>query len=240
MEPVISTSFIPKRPVSTEPATSTHHSGSVGLLSFITFIIIAGTVVAFIGIYLYQQSLTSEQAKVQASITQAQNSIGNNFVSDMQRLSDRINSVKTLIQNHVVVSPIFAALQATTLQSVQYQTFTYQFITDPTTNAKMVEVDITGTALSYATLALQSDAYAQSSIIQNPIFSDLVVDDKTQQIGFKLVFNVDPNSLSYVTFINSLPPGTTLDTTENTAAPVPTTTAPVATVSQPAAPAGTQ
>ncbi len=126
----------------------------------------------------------------------------------MQRLSDRISSVKTLIQNHVVVSPIFAALQATTLQSVQYQSFTYQFVTDPTTNAKMVQVEITGTALSYATLALQSDAYAQSSLIKNPIFSQLVVDDKTQDVGFKLDFTVDPNALAYTTFVNSLPAAT--------------------------------
>lgn len=205
MEPVISTSFIPKRPVSTESAASTHHDSSVGLLSFVTFIIVIGTALSFVGVYLYQQSLTAQVTKVQTSITQAQDSIGTSFVSDMQRLSDRITSVKTLIQSHVVVSPIFAALQATTLQSVQYKSFTYQFITDPATNAKMVEVDITGTAVSYATLALQSDAYAQSPIIKNPIFSQLVVDNKTQQVGFKLVFTVNPNDLSYATFIHSLP-----------------------------------
>lgn len=205
MEPVISTSFIPKRPVSTEPVASSHHSSSVGVLSFVTFIIVIGTALSFVGVYLYQQSLTAQEAKVQTSITQAQDSIGTSFVSDMQRLSNRITSVKSLIQNHVVVSPIFAALQATTLQSVQYKSFTYQFITDPATNAKMVEVDITGTAVSYATLALQSDAYAQSPIIKNPIFSQLVVDNKTQQVGFKLVFTVNPGDLSYVTFINSLP-----------------------------------
>ncbi len=205
MEPIVSTSFIPKRPVSTEPIITNRHSGVVGLLSFITFIVVLGTAVAFVGVYLYQKSLAAQQANAQAAIIKAQNGLGTTFVSDMQRLSNRITGVKTLIQNHVVVSPIFDALQATTLRDVQYKDFSYQFTTDSGNHNKLVQVSITGVAKSYATLALQSDAYAKSTLIQNPIFSGLTVEDKTQYIDFKLVFTVDPNALSYQTFINSLP-----------------------------------
>ena len=204
MEPIVSTSFIPKRPVSTEPVAPRQRSGAVGLLSFITFIIVLGTALAFVGVYLYGKSLDSQKAQLQSQIAQAENGLGSSFISDMQRLSQRITGVKTLISNHVVVSPIFAALQATTLQSVQYKNFTYQFVADPTTSAKMVQVTITGVAKNYATLALQSDAYAQSSIIRNPVFSDLTVEDKTQNIDFKLIFSVAASDLSYTTFINNL------------------------------------
>lgn len=204
MEPSISTSFIPKRPVSTEPAPVSHHSASVGLLSFITIIIVIGTGLAFAGVYLYQQTLSAQETKLQAAIVTAQNGLGTSFISDMQRLSNRITGVKTLIQNHVVVSPIFAALQATTLQTVQYKDFTYKLITDPGTNAQTVQVTITGVAKDYATLALQSDAFAQSTLIKNPVFSNLTVDDKTQQIDFDLDFNVALSDLSYEAFIQSL------------------------------------
>jgi hypothetical protein len=205
MEPIISTSFIPKRPVSTEPVAAPRRSGSVGLLSFVTFIIVLGTGVAFAGVYLYQNSLVSQEANAQASLTAAVNGLGSTFVTDMQRLSNRMTGVKTLVHNHVVVSPIFAALQATTLQTVQYKDFSYQFTTDAGTQAKMVQVTINGVAKNYAALALQSDAYAKAPLIQNPIFSNLTVEDKTQNVDFKLVFNVDPNALSYETFINNLP-----------------------------------
>ncbi|HTH93298.1 MAG TPA: hypothetical protein VL576_02360 [Candidatus Paceibacterota bacterium] len=203
MEPIVSTSFIPKRPVSTDPvaSSSAHHRGSMGLLSVITIVIVLGTIVAFGGVYLYQQTLVSQKAHLQQQITTAQNGLGTTFVSDMQRLSNRIGSVKTLIDNHVVVSPIFAALQATTLQTVQYRTFTYQFTTDPGTNAKLVQVEITGIAKDYNTLALQSDAFAQSTLIKNPVFSNLTVEDKTSLVDFKLVFTVNPSSLSYESFI---------------------------------------
>lgn len=213
MEPIVSTSFIPKRPVSSESSASSHRSGaSVGLLTIITIIVIVGTIVAFGGVYLYQQSLASQKAKLQQQITAAQNGLGSSFVSDMQRLSQRINGVEILIQSHVVVSPIFAALQATTLQSVQYKTFTYDFKTNGGTGSKMVEVVITGIAKDYATLALQSDAYAQSTLIKNPVFSELTVEDKSQMVDFKLVFDVDPSSLSYESFIKGLPPSATNST----------------------------
>jgi hypothetical protein len=205
MEPIVSTSFIPKRPVSNEPSTSPAHHASVGLLSVVTFVIVLGTAAAFAGVYLYETTLISQQASLQQQITTAQTGLGTSFVSDMQRLSLRINGVKTLIQNHVVVSPIFAALQATTLQTVQYKTFTYDFTTDPGTNAKEIQVQLTGTANNYATLALQSDAFAQSSLIKDPVFSALTVEPITQLVDFKLVFTVDPSSLSYEAFINSMP-----------------------------------
>ncbi|MEO5646479.1 MAG: hypothetical protein ABIO57_01765 [Candidatus Paceibacterota bacterium] len=205
MEPIVSTSFIPKRPVSSEPISQSRTTGgSVGVLSLLTFVIILATGLSFAGVYLYKQALEKQKADLQVKITQAQEGLGTSFVTDMKQLSQRINGVKTLIANHVVVSPIFAALQATTLQTVQYQNFTYDFTTDPGTNAKMVQVTITGVAKNYATLALQSDAYAKSNLINNPIFSNLTVDDKTQQVGFKLLFTVDPNNLSYQTFIQTM------------------------------------
>lgn len=204
MEPVISTSFIPKRPVSTEPVVPVRHNAAVGLMSFLTAVIVIGTGLIFGGVYLYGKSLDSQKAQLQSQITQAENGLGSSFVADMQRLSQRIGGVKTLIANHVVVSPVFAALQDTTLQSVQYKNFTYEFVTDSGTSAKLVQITITGVAKNYATLALQSDAYAKSSIIRNPVFSDLTVEDKTQQIDFKLVFTVNPTDLSYATFINNL------------------------------------
>jgi hypothetical protein len=207
MEPIVSTSFIPKRPVSSEPvaeARTTSGGNSVGILSFLTFIIVLGTAASFAGVYVYQQSLDKQKAQLQVQITQAQAALGTSFVSDMKRLSLRINGVKALIQNHVVVSPIFAALQATTLQTVQYKEFTYDFATDPGTGTKLVQVTITGVAKNYATLALQSDSYAKAPIINNPIFSNLTIEDKTQQVDFKLVFTVDPADLSYQAFIQNM------------------------------------
>jgi hypothetical protein len=203
MEPNTPTSFIPKHPIESSTVPSTHRSGSVGLLSLLTFVIVVFTGVAFAGVYLYQKQLVSQKAKLEASIKQAQDGIGTDFVTEMKRLDSRIDGVKDLIKNHVVVTPIFEALEASTLRSVQYKDFSYSIKTDTTTKASIVSVDLTGTAKNYATIALQSDAFSSNTLIKNPVFSNLTVDDKSRTINFKLNFTVSLADLSYQSFIDS-------------------------------------
>ena len=203
MEPQIPTSFIPKRPVSGEINSSTSPSHTFGLLSIFTFLVVVVTALSFGYVYFYQKQLVTQKAKLTSSIDDAKNNIGTDFINEMKRLSFRIDGVKMLLKNHIVVSPIFQALQATTLQSVQYKSFSYQFVTDPGTKAQTVQVSLVGSAKSYATIALQSDAFTQNSLIKNPIFSNLTVSDKTNVVDFKLVFTVDPGNLSYQAFIDS-------------------------------------
>jgi hypothetical protein len=69
------------------------------------------------------------------------------------------------------------------------------------TKGQMVQATLAGTAKTYAAIALQSDAFAKNTLIKNPVFSNLTVDDKTGLVGFKLVFTVAPGDLSYEKFI---------------------------------------
>ncbi len=203
MDPQIPTSFIPKRPLVTETVAPEHRSRMVGLLSIITGIVIVATIISFVGVFLYEKSLSSQKVKLTKSIDDAKSGIGTDFLQDMQRLNTRINGVKVLLQNHVVVSPIFAALEETTLHSIQYKSFTYEMKTDPVTKTPLVGVKLEGTAKTYSSIALQSDAFAQSPIIKNPVFSSLVVEDKTNSVGFHLAFDVNPSDLAFQTFIDA-------------------------------------
>lgn len=206
MEPAISTSFIPKRPVSSEPVAPKVHSRAVGLLSLLAAVFVIATVVAFGAVYFYQGQLAAQRTKSEALINEARKGIGTEFLSDMKRLDARIEGVKSLMGGHIVVSPIFDALEETTLRSIQYKSFSYAFVTDSTTKGTLVQVTLTGNAKSYSTIALQSDAFAKNSLIKNPVFSGLTVDEKTSTVNFKLLFTVAPEALSYEGFVASLPP----------------------------------
>lgn len=203
MEPNTPTSFIPKRPIESTMDYTPHRNRSVGLLSLLTFIIVIGTGVAFAGVYIYEKQLISQKSKLEQSIRQAQDGIGTEFVSDMKRLDARIDGVKDLIKSHIVVTPIFEALEASTLRSVQYKDFGYSIKTDAGTKLPVVSVDLTGSAKNYATIALQSDAFSTNTLIKNPVFSNLTVDDKTRTVNFKLNFSVNLADLSYQTFVDS-------------------------------------
>lgn len=206
MDPSIPTSFIPKRPITTQGGVSSSSSSSrtVGLLTFVTVISVVATILSFVGVYLYGQRLASQKTTLQNSINTARDGIGSEFVSDMQRLNARISGVQQLLDSHIVVSPIFKELQATTLRSVQYKQFKYDVAVDTLTKAQLVKIDLNGTAKSYSTIALQSDAYSQSKLIKNPVFSGLTVDDKTGRVDFKLSFTVAITDLSYQKFFESL------------------------------------
>lgn len=202
MEPVIPTSFIPKRPIDpTAPIAETKQKHSYGLLSLLIFIVILGTAASYGLAYVYSASLMRQKTSLETSLKSAQEGVDVNFVADMKRLDDRIHGVRTLLGNHIVVTPIFEALEATTLHSIQYDSFSYQYETDPGSLDKTVHVTLEGVTKNYTTLALQSDAFLGSNIIKNPVFSELTVDDKDHTVNFKLSFDVDPNALSYESFI---------------------------------------
>lgn len=203
MEPNIPTSFIPKAPISgnIKPGNrSTSNRKSVGLLSLIATIVFIATAVSFAGVYFYEERLGSQKNSLEQSINDARNGLGTDFVSDMQRLNARIDGVRALIKSHVSVYPIFEELQNRTLRSVQYKQFTYTINRDVQSGNSTIDVSLTGVARSYAIIALQSDAFAESKLIKNPVFSNLSSND-TGGIGFNLKFSVSPEDLSYTNFI---------------------------------------
>jgi hypothetical protein len=205
MEPTIPTSFIPKRPIEPgAPSANLEHPPRRGITSLVSFLIIVIVVGMVIGSYFYEASLQTQVNAAQAALVNARDGIGTDFVSDMKRLDDRISTVKTLLDEHIVVTPIFKALQATTLRSVQYTDFTYSLNSEDEEGATDVAVTLSGITKAYATLALQSDAFLGSTLIKNPVFSELELDDTTKNIKFKLKFTVDASALSYERFIATL------------------------------------
>lgn len=204
MEPTIPTSFIPKNPVSGEVrprAQSANGKRVVGLLTFITVITVIAAILSFVGVYLYEQRLTNQKQTLEQSITDARTDLGSDFVAEMQRLEQRIKGVKSLLASHVVISPIFEELQAQTLRSVRFTKFEYTIQQDMQTNQAVVDVSLSGVARSYAIVALQSDALAESKMFKNPVFSNLTLEEQTGNVNFSLTFTVDAADLSYQKFI---------------------------------------
>lgn len=204
MEPGTPTSFIPKRPIISEPVSVQRSSRSIGLFTLITFVIMTGTALSYVGVYLYEKQLLDQKTNLGTSVTEAQNEIGTDFLLDVKRLNDRIEGVRDLLKTHVVVTPIFDALQRTTLRSVQYKTFGYTLVSDSLTKQQSILVTLTGTTKNYSIIALQSDAFTENPLIKNPVFSGLSINEKTGAVDFKLVFDVNIEDLSFEKFINNL------------------------------------
>lgn len=208
MDAATPTSFIPKRPVTTATSASDVSSSgvAVSIVSIVIFIAIVGTAASYGGVILYEQQVQKDKIALQKTITQAKDGLSIDFVSDMKRLNNRIDGVKKLLKQHVVISPIFQALQEHTLRSIEYKDFSYEAASESgdatAKKTPMVNIKLSGTARGYASIALQADEFAKSSIIKNPVFSGLSVDDK-KKVTFNLTFQVSADNLSYQSFIEA-------------------------------------
>ena len=220
------TSFIPKKPLAEERAQVIQHSS---IFSFIATLLFFGALAAAAGMYFYKASLTKQITTMSAQLDASRNSFEPTLIATLQTLDRRITTANQLLERHIVVSPIFDALQINTLKSVQFTKFSY--VTPADVNAPIL-VKMSGKARDYASIALQSDQLATNTNIHNSIFSNLALDSKTGMVGFDLNFNIDASLVRFVNHLNQFTsqegtpsttsPTATSDDTSTTPPPTPT------------------
>ena len=79
------------------------------------------------------------------------------------------------------------------MKTVRFTSFSYTMGEDP--NAP-IEVKMTGQAVGYRDVALQSDLFAQDKHFIEPVISHLTLDQKANVL-FNLDFSVAPSFLKY-------------------------------------------
>jgi hypothetical protein len=158
------TSFIPKKALA-EDRTATRRR--VSLYGLIAGFIFFGALISAAATYFYKGSLTTQIASMSSQLDAARNAFEPSLINELQRLDRRIGSAETLLSNHIVVSPVFTALQSNTLKSIQFTKFSY--VTPPDPGAP-VSIKITGRARDYTSIALESDQLSKNKDIHKYIF----------------------------------------------------------------------
>ena len=227
MPPKFQSSFIPKGPVG--PSVS-----SVGvipqarpvrrhdILSFLAKGIFALSILLAAGVVGYKWYLGYSIGKMSAELDVARQEVASGVTGELIRLNDRIVSTETLIENHRVLSPIFAFLQTSTPKSVRFSEF--NFVEDMNNEPKVV---LKGAAKSYASLALEASVIYKNQDFKNPVFSDIRLDEKGN-VTFSLEAGISPELISYTKTVGRV-------ATPATAPVVPVVPVVVATTTKPAA-----
>lgn len=190
MEQSFQTSFIPKKPMLEERSAP---SRPVGFLNVISIFIFFTIILASGGLYFYQGIMTKNITKMENDLNLAKNRFEPSKISQLQVLDKRLQSANTILSNHIAISPIFKALQAITMKTVRYTKFSYDF--DNNKDSKVV-VKMSGLAVGYRSVALQSDLLTKNKSFIDPVFSNLSLDDKGNVL-FDLEFSVDPTFVDY-------------------------------------------
>ncbi len=201
MENEFQTSFIPKRPSAqmSAPASPVVAAPSrrapVGIVTLLSVLIFVASLVALGGVYFYKQLLTKQVVEVSAQLARAKEAFEPGLITELQTLDHRLSSASEILRGHITVSPILKTLQDVTLKSIRYTKFSYTVTTSG--GAPFIEVKMTGQSRGYMPIALQNEAFAGNKYIKSPIFSNLILDDRTGNVLFDLTFSVDPEFVRY-------------------------------------------
>ena len=191
MEPKFQSSFIPKGPLA--PAgnftqKSKPKSGSfLGSLIVLIFIVV---VLLSAGLFAYNWYLSNNIKKMGNDLESAKLALNSETIDSLSRLDARLNITEGLLEKHIALSPFFEFLEASTLQNVSFNDFNYAH----TENG--IEITMKGLARGYSAVALQADIFNKSDFLQDPLFSDLNLDERGN-VTFELEAIINPSLLKY-------------------------------------------
>lgn len=187
MDPQPPTSFIPKKPLVGESRT-----GGGGLVTFLAVLIFIASLLSAGGAFAYEKYLDKALSNKDASLKKAEGAFDTASIVDLTRLDIRLGEARNLLASHVAPSGVFSFLSATTLERVQFTSFSLGIDTDGAG-----KVLLAGIADSFSSLALQSDQFSSAKVLRDVVFSGIST-DASGRVQFSVSASVDPSILSYV------------------------------------------
>lgn len=186
MAPNFQSSFIPKEPI-TEEVFKKKKAGIFGVLAVSLF---ATSIVVSIGIFFYKGVLENEIKNLQSQLAESEKNIDKKTINEMSQFSKKLETVKSIVAKHQVLSNLLGSLASSTVSSVYFTSFDYRGL------EKNLSIDLKGKAQNYTAVALQENAFAQNEDFKSALFSNLNLDEKGL-VSFDLKVSVDPKIFIY-------------------------------------------
>jgi hypothetical protein len=188
MDPSVSSSFIPKKPL-TEVRGS--RGGAFGLVLLLAVFIFVGSLFAAGGAFLYGRFLTGSLEDKKDSLQTAQGAYDPGVIEELIRLDSRIIQGRTVLGKHVAPSSIFTFLANQTLEKVRFNNFSYQLKEDGSAS-----IQLRGETSNFSTVALQSDQFGASKMLKDVIFSNIGVGE-TGGVSFAVDATIEAPNIFY-------------------------------------------
>lgn len=190
MEQNFQTSFIPKKPIVKERTAVARPVGSLLVISlFVLFTVLIATG----GLYFYKEITAKKIESMKGDLALAQNRFEPAKIAELQVLDKRLRASTEILANHIAITPIFSALEEMTMKTVRFTSFAFALGEE---KSFPIEVKMSGQAVGYRSIALQSDLFAENKNFIDPVFSNLTL-DQSGNVLFDLEFSVDPTLLRY-------------------------------------------
>lgn len=192
MENSFQTSFIPKKPIISN-TTSSGGDSSINIFMVVSVFILVVMLLAFGGLYVYKNFyLLKNKESLSANLFKIRDSFNKDTITMLETFDKRTSVAKQILNEHIVLSPLFEKINELTLSSIQYTKFEHKV------SSNLFIVRMSGIARDYKSIALQADIINadKGQVFKNVIFSNLTK-DKNNFVTFDVEFSVDPSLLSY-------------------------------------------
>ena len=192
MDNKFQTSFIPQKPMTSEPTKS---SSGINLFLLISIVIFIVSLLATAGVYFLKLNLNSQIGKSAADLVSKQKDVDSQLVSSLISLDNLLYVSNDLLSRHVAISPLFQFLQANTIVNLRFKDFNFSY-----GNEGKILVKMSGIAKDFNAIAAQSDAFSKAGnkSITNPIFSDFTP-QSDGSVSFSFSAEINPSLISYST-----------------------------------------
>lgn len=202
MDSQLHTSFIPKQSTPQKPRKAP-----------MSFLVIIGAVVLILSLlgwgyaYLRIENAKETRDLFAEQLRESKKAFEENFLKELEDLDFKLKAANSLLDEHVALTPFLSSLENETLVAIRYNSMSIG------EDEGQYLVKLNGEALSYEAIALQSDAFANNPVYQNPVFSALELKD-TGRVGFSLDFILNPEAISYRKAISGNTSAPSSNTTE--------------------------
>lgn len=180
-------SFIPKRTI----GAPIYRDKGLGIFTSFALMIFLVSVALWGGMFLYKKYLKEQISQKKLSLEIARSELEPSLITDLARLSDKIDAAKSLIKDHKTPSSIFIFLQNNTLTEVRFKDFKFLL-----SGGGEPSIIMSGLTKSYSILALQADVFEKNSSVKKTKFSNFKL-DKNGWIGFNAEIIFTPSVLVY-------------------------------------------
>lgn len=192
MDKEFKTTFIPKKNLTQAREVggskmSTKTQSIIGITALIVFIT---TVVLTIGVFVYKKRVEVVINSRIDSINLAEKAFEPSVILELRKLDIRLRAASELLEKHTALSDFFVSFGESTLPEVSFNNFTMDY------EAGVHTVNLTGEARGYLPIAQQSQLFEENRYIENPIFSDFVLND-TGNVSFNLGFTLSPKLIIF-------------------------------------------
>lgn len=186
--PTIPTSFVPRASL----AERRHINADLGgMFGYIAYAILGVVFLLAIGVFFYGRILSASLASKDDALKKAEASIDPVTIKEFVQLRDRLKSSETLLNNHIVLTAFFSALESLLPSTVRFATL--HLSVGP---SGVTKVEGTGVSKSFNALSVASGSFSVDGRVKDVIFSRMTI-NKDSTISFGFSATLDPKLTSF-------------------------------------------